>query len=92
MGCTFKIILFGSNVSVGFVVVSLSLGNPPLPAGDRAVGYIQLLRQLLLGQAKLSPALCNELSGQFAVHTGITSAVIIVAETGGKCNKCSVEA
>lgn len=35
---------------MGFVVVSLSLGNPGFPAGDRPSGNVQSFRQLLLRQ------------------------------------------
>ena len=38
-----KIILFGSNVSVGFMVVSLSLGNPSLPIRYSLIVYTHFI-------------------------------------------------
>ena len=68
MGFTSKIVLFGSNVSVGFVVVSLSLGNPAFPFGNRLKGYTDTLRKLLLCQTEPLSVMSNGIGNVLGHH------------------------
>ena len=52
----------------GIDVVSLTLGNSPLPFGDGFVRNIELLRQLFLSKVLFSPQLANEPAKLLLIH------------------------
>ena len=72
-----------------FGVVSLTMGNSPLPFADGLVRHVQLLRQLPLGHVPFFPSLGDESAQHFSIH-GITSA-FMVAKGSLPRNRRSVE-
>ena len=63
--------LFGSNVSVGFSVVSLSLGNPAFPIRYGLKADPQLFGQFRLRDAGGLPKFCNLCAYLSGVKHGI---------------------
>lgn len=51
-----------------FGVVSLTMGNSGLPAGDRLTGHMQLFRQLLLGESPLGAQFQKDFFGFHVDH------------------------
>lgn len=63
----------GSNVSVDLGIVSLTLGNSPLPLAHRLVCHTQHLRKLLLRHFHRFPACCHKSAYFFTVHANTAS-------------------
>ena len=60
----------------GIDVVSLTLGNSPLPFGDRPVRHMQGRGQLLLGHILFFPGCCDQRPGLCPIHTSSPGASI----------------
>ena len=75
-------------------VVSLTMGNFPLPLAHRLVGDMQLTGQLFLGQLVLFAQLLEKAAEGRILHGGTTFVLCVhsIAEGGENGNRREVEA
>ena len=72
-------------------VVSLTMGNSPLPLAHRPVGHMQPLPQFLLGQLHLFALRGDQAADLFVVHSRTSLSVPNIPDPARFCNRPEVE-